>query len=736
MGDIWGGLAAMLVALPSAIAFGLVIYAPLGSSYAAQGALAGMIGTIAIGITAPLFGGTPRLVSAPCAPAAALMGALAMDLQRPAGAAQAGALGPEQILLLSTLVVVLAGTMQLLFGAAGGGRLIKYIPYPVVAGFLSAVGLLIVMGQLPKLLGVPLGTGLWAGITSPLLWQWSGLLVGGISVAAMVLAPRISQAVPAPIVGLAGGIVTYLGLGLWMPDLLTVSGNALVIGPIAGAEVSLFGSMAHHLAALSHVNLQLAPKTLELLVVSALTLALLLSIDTLKTCVIVDAMTHTRHHSNRELMGQGLGNLASAFVGGVRGAGTAGATVVNLESGGRTRLSGILAGVFALAVFFLLGDLVAWVPLAALAGILIVVGARMVDWKSVLLLRRESTVFDFGVVATVVVTALSSTLITAAGMGLALAILLFLREQIRGTVVRRKSYGHQFFSKKSRLPDEIAILEDKGSQTAIYELHGSLFFGTTDQLLTELEADLKSRKYIILDMRRVHSVDFTAARILEQIQGRLAERHGLLIFTQIPYNLPTGQDLQRYFDHVGLTRSSRKVRVFPGLNDAMEWVEDRILKEARLLQPEQGAPLELHEIDLLKGFDAETLEALSLCVKTQSFEAGQKIFSQGDAGDELFLIRQGTIRIVLPLNDGKGHHLATFARGDFFGDMAFLDEGLRSADAITSAPTDLYVLSRARFDAVADKYPAMGQKAFARLARALAIRLRQTNSELSALQES
>lgn len=213
MGDLWGGLAAMLVALPSAIAFGLVIYAPLGSSYAAQGALAGMIGTIAVGIIAPLFGGTPHLVSAPCAPAAALMGALAMDLQRPAGAAQAGALGPEQILLLSTLVVVLAGTMQLLFGAAGGGRLIKYIPYPVVAGFLSAVGLLIVMGQLPKLLGVPLGTGLWAGLTSPSLWQWPGLLVGGISVAAMVLAPSISQAVPAPIVGLAGGIVTYVGLG-------------------------------------------------------------------------------------------------------------------------------------------------------------------------------------------------------------------------------------------------------------------------------------------------------------------------------------------------------------------------------------------------------------------------------------------------------------------------------------------------------------------------------------------
>ena len=132
VGEIWGGLAAMLVALPSSIAFGLVVYSALGPGYAAQGAMAGIAGTIAIGIVAPIFGGTPRLISAPCAPAAAVMAALAVDLVGATASADAGAVQAEQALLQLTLVAGLAGALQFLFGAIGGGRLIKYIPYPVM----------------------------------------------------------------------------------------------------------------------------------------------------------------------------------------------------------------------------------------------------------------------------------------------------------------------------------------------------------------------------------------------------------------------------------------------------------------------------------------------------------------------------------------------------------------------------------------------------------------------------
>lgn len=729
MGDVWGGLTAMLVALPASIAFGLLIYTPLGGRYAAFGAVAGILGAVVIGLVASLFGGTPRLISAPCAPAAAVLSAIVVELAHPPATSSAPRLDANQVLALITVIALGAGALQLLFAALGGGQLIKYIPYPVVAGYLSGVGVLIAISQVPKLFGFPQGTSLWAGVSQPEVWQWPALGVGVVTMAVMVTAPRMTHVVPAPIIALATGVAAYFTFGLARPELLTLADNPHVIGALGGPGGNQLAALSDRWASfasigLHHLYAALAP---------ALTLAVLLSIDTLKTCVITDALTRSRHDSTRELRAQGLANLAASLVGGIPGSGTLGATMVNIGSGAQTRWSGVLEGAFALAAFLLLGGLVAWVPVAALAGILIVIAARMVDRNVFQLLRRASTRFDFAVVAAVVVTAVGANLIAAAGVGTALAILLFIRAQAASAIVRRKSSGDHMFSKRRRLPEQAAMLEAKGNQTAIYELQGNLFFGTTDRLFTELETDLRTRRYVILDMRRVQSVDFTAVHLLEQIEARLAEKGGSLLFSGLPPNLPTGQDLQTYFDEVGLVKSSGRACIFDELDGALEWVEDRILEEENLVATSR-APLGLRDLDLFRGFDDALLDALAACVRERSCATGEQIFSSGGKGDELFVIRRGRVRIMLPIPNGKPHHLATFSRGDFFGDMAFLDRGERSADAVAEAPTDLYVLSRARFDEMAERFPVMGKRAFARLARALAIRLRQADAELQALE--
>ncbi|OGS01757.1 MAG: cyclic nucleotide-binding protein [Elusimicrobia bacterium RIFCSPLOWO2_12_FULL_59_9] len=721
-GDVWGGLAAMLVALPQSIAFGVVIYSALGPGSAASGAMAGILGACVLGLVAPVFGGAPRLISAPCAPAAAVLSALAVVLTQQ---------GAANIPLLLALTAALAGTLQIFFGLIGGGRLIKYIPYPVVTGYMSGVALLIFLSQLPVLLGIAKGTALSQGVLSPSMWRWPAWTVGAATMAVMAAAPRMTRAVPAAILGLAAGVLVYFGLGAFHPELLAVSGNPLVIGAVHASGESFFSS----LSGLWQSAGSLGRQDLRLILMPCLTLSLLLSMDTLKTCVVMDALTRSRHQSNRELIGQGMANLASALAGALPGAGTMGPTLVNIHSGGRTRLSGILEGVFVLAAFLALGNLIAWIPLSALAGILIMVAYRMFDRHSFQLLRQKSTVFDFIVIASVVVVALTVDLIAAAGTGLFMAILIFIRDQIRGSVVRRKAYGNQTFSKQRRLPEEMAVLEKNGGQTAVFELQGSLFFGTADQLYSELEPELKLRRYVILGMRRVQSVDFTAAHMLEQIGAVLADRQGYLLLSQLPNQLPTGQDLDAYFHQLGLVRSSGNVKIFDGLHQAIEWAEDRILAGENMLRNAQESMLELREIDLLREFDAQTLEAIASCAGERSFKEGQKIFSQGDAGDELFLIRRGRVKIILP-GQGLDHHLATFARGDFFGDMAFLDRKVRSADAVALADTDIYALSRGRFDEMSLQRPLLGLKVFARLARALAIRLRRTDSELGALHES
>jgi SulP family sulfate permease len=464
-----------------------------------------------------------------------------------------------------------------------------------------------------------------------------------------------------------------------------------------------------------------------------LTLAVLLSIDTLKTCVVTDALTRSRHNSDRELVGQGLGNLASLTIGGVPGAGTMGATLVNISSGGVTRLSGLVAGALSLVAFLVLAGLIAWVPIAALSGILIVIGVRMFDWHSLHLLRQRSTILDFVVIVAVVMVALTVSLIAASGVGIALAILLFIREQIGGSIVRRKTFGSQTRSKQMRLPEEMEILEKRGDRAAILELQGSLFFGTTDQLYTALEPDLKTRTYIILDMRRVQSVDVTAAHALALVEDVLSERDAYLIFSQLPQHVPTGQDMRQYFDEVGLVRKEHHARAFGELDAALEWVENRILEKARLERVAEK-PLELREIELFRGRKQETLAALEACMDQRAFKAGESIFRRGDEGDELLLIRRGSVRIMLPLEGKQSHHLATFGRGDFIGEMAFLDRAPRSADAVAFTDTDLYALSRQRFETLANEHKRLAVNLLEGLARMLAIRLRYTNAELRLLQ--
>ncbi len=727
-GDFWGGLAAMLVALPSSIAFGVTIFASMGSGYGAQGALAGILGATAVGLVAASFGGTRRLISAPCAPAAAVLSALAIGLVDQG-------VEPGGIVLMLTLVAVLAGALQVLFGLARLGRLIKYMPYPVVSGYLSGVGLIIILSQVPKFLGAPYGAHFWDAVRLPATWQWPGIVVGVVTVAVMLGAPRVTSAVPAAILALLAGIASYFALAMFDPAMLTLKGNSLVVGALggsgAGSDAGFLDTLAGRWSAIGRMSLE----DLKQLLVPAATLAVLLSIDTLKTCVVLDSLTRSRHDSNRELVGQGLGNITSAVVGGIPGAGTMGATLVNLSSGATTGRSGMIEGALALAAFLLLGSVIAWVPVPALAAILIVIGFRMFDRNSLHLLRSRSTILDFMVIVAVVAVAETVSLIAASGVGIGLALVLFIREQIASSTVRRKSHGGEMFSKQIRHHDERAVLEAHGEQTVIVELQGSLFFGTTDELFRALEPELKTRDYLILDMRRLQSMDVTAAHMLELVADMLTERGAYLLFSEVPRSVPSGQDMRQYFTQVGLVKPGRNALLFPELDDALEWVEDRILERERLAQHERGL-FELREIDLFAKRKVETLAALEACMDKRSVKAGEKIFLRGDTGDELFLIRRGSVRVELPINGDHAHHLATFGRGNFLGEMSFLDHETRSADAVAALDTELFVLSRARFDVFAAEHRKLAADLMEGLARVLAMRLRYTNVELRALQEA
>ena len=723
-GDFWGGGAAMLVALPAAVAYGVTAYAALGPQYTAFGALAGLFGAIALGLLAPTFGGTDRLISAPCAPAAAVLAAFAFEFVHQGVA-------PPVVVLLMTVLGILSGAIQLLIGFLGVGRLIKYIPYPVVSGYLAGVGLVIIGSQLPKLMGVPDGVAWFSALLSPALWDWRALAVGGATAGVMLLAPRLTRAVPGTVLGLLAGALTYGGLAVGDPSLRTLEGNGLVIGELGASGAGYLELIAQRWREIGELRLVQVGN----LVGSALTLAALLSIDTLKTSVVLDQMTRTRHDPDRELAAQGFANVVAATVGGMPGAGTMGASLVNLSSGAQTRISGIVEGALTLVAGLLLGAFVAWIPVAALGGVLIVVALRMIDTDPLRFLESRSTVLDFSVVLVVIGVALFVGLIAASAAGVVLSVVLFLREQVGGNVVRRKSLVSRRSSTWYRPEDELRILEARGDAAVIYELQGSLFFGTARQLYLTLEPDLLRVDFLILDFKRVQSLDVTAAHMLKQVRDVLAEREAPLLLSSVRETLPNGRNLREFLELSGVIDESGTVLVMPSLESAIEWVEERLLGEVSR-DDTQLPPLELHEIELFKGSRDDTMADLRACLEERIYLAGETIYRRGDSDANLYLLRGGEVKIMGYVgNSTRQYHIATFGRGEFFGGLAFLDHRPRGNDAVAARDCALYVLSLEKFNFLAEEHKRIAFMIVSKLARTLALRLRHTDEELTLLQE-
>jgi SulP family sulfate permease len=429
-----------------------------------------------------------------------------------------------------------------------------------------------------------------------------------------------------------------------------------------------------------------------------------------------------------------VANAAAVVAGGMPGAATMGATLVNVASGGRSPWSGVMEGAFVVAALALFSGLIAWVPIGALAGLLLTVAWRMFDRNMFRLALHRSTRADIGVIMAVMVVA-QFGLIAAAVTGIGLAIMLFIRDQARSSVVVGKADLRVMRSKRRRGIAESALLDRDGDQALVVQLHGNLFFGTTDQLFSQLEQELDTLRYLLVDLRRVQSMDFTAAHLLEQMKDRLREHGGELLFSGMPSSLPTNYNVESYLAELGLVRKGGGIRVFDTRDGAIEWMEERILEQAGWEPQDEGPPLALEQMELFSGFRAEEIAVLSGMIGEISVAAGERVFAAGDRGDQLFMVRRGRLYTLLPLEGGKRHHLATFGPGDFFGELAFLDRQPRTADVEAATAASLLVLSRARFDRLLQGNPALGGKLFERLALVISQRLRMADAELRGLEQ-
>ncbi len=483
-GDFTGGLVAGVVALPLALAFGV---------QSGMGATAGLYGAIAVGIFAALFGGTETQASGPTGPMTVVSAALIA-----AAIQMNGSLDNAMNIILLTFL--LGGLFQVIFGFLNIASYVKYFPYPVISGFMSGVGLIIVILQIFPFVGLDSAKSTLAVIQDlPRLFSGANLnalVLGATTIAIYFLFPKITKAIPSALVALIiATLIAYFG-----------KMDVPLIGEIPS------GLPAFQLGGIFNVD----PSVYTLVLEYALVLAVLGSIDSLLTSVIADNMTKTKHNSNRELIGQGIGNMLAAAIGGIPGAGATKGTVVNINAGGKTRLSGIIHGLFLLAVLLGLGKLAAHIPLCVLAGLLIPIGFKIVDFKGLKHLTKVPRPDAVVLVLVLLITTFGS-LIHAVGIGIALACLLFMKKS--GDISEKGLEVGKIADLDGSKPwqDETEFYEKYKDKVIIKHLYGPLFFGFTSYFKDQIKALSDDVEAVILRMDRVPYVDQSGIYTLEDI---------------------------------------------------------------------------------------------------------------------------------------------------------------------------------------------------------------------------
>jgi len=476
-GDIYGGIVAAVLALPLALAFGVA---------SGAGAVAGLYGAIFVGFFASMFGGTPAQASGPTGPMTVVVAGLFTQF------------GDEPGLVFS--IVMLGGGIQILLGMMGVGRFITLVPYPVISGFMSGIGGIILILQVGPLVGhSALSGGVWANMLA--FPEFLGnlnvqaIVTGLVTLSIVYFTPQaIGKIVPPPLLALVSG-----------------SGLAYLVFP----DIPLIGEVPGGFPFPVFPTLQ--TEGFVLIMEGAVVLALLGSIDSLLTSLVADNMTRTHHDSDRELIGQGIGNAVAGLFGGLPGAGATMRTVANIQTGGRTPLSGMLMAVVLLAMLLVLGPLAEKIPLAVLAGLLFKVGIDIIDWR---FLRHvfQAPRADVVIMAVVFLMTVLVDLITAVGVGIVMASLLFVKEMADLELANLRVITGSSLE-AALTPIEQAVMDRNKHTIVLIHVDGPMSFGSAKNMVRRLERirELRMFKSVVLDLSDVPVIDGTAALAIEDM---------------------------------------------------------------------------------------------------------------------------------------------------------------------------------------------------------------------------
>lgn len=597
-GDLFGGLTAGIVALPLALAFG---------ASTELGASAGLYGAIFISFFAALFGGTPTQISGPTAPMTALSFVVITSIL----ASMDGNLAEALPIILG--VFMLAGLFQIALGLFGIGKYIKYIPYPVVSGFMTAIGIMILIGQIAPSVGYDVKEDITFVETfkphaeekmlDDILKDESkeGILViehfketiarsKGISdeqimSEAKSLAKKETAGVVGSLLHLPHVLrnINWLELILTLGTILIIYGFKRITKVVPSTLVALLAMSGIAIGfGLDYKSISTIPSGFPMpnfeifskfdlvsimpYIVSALSLALLGAIDSLLTSVVADNMTKTKHKPNKELIGQGIGNTIGSLFGGLPGAGATIRTVVNINSGGKTNLSGMFTGIVLLIILLVLGPIASKIPVAVLAGILITVGFGVMDYKG---LKAIPKMPKAEVIIMIVVCIISlKSLIIGVGIGLLLASIIFMKNI--GDIASA-NFKVKKISEDDNWNDEHNFPEKLKEEVYIKHIGGPLFFGSTSEFTKLIDDIPNTAEYVIVRMDRCRYMDQSGLYALEDVLIDLTQQGIKILFIHLH------EQPKMMLERVNLIPSLvPESQIFNEFENVVEWINNNV----------------------------------------------------------------------------------------------------------------------------------------------------------------
>lgn len=728
-GDLSGAISSAIISIPLSIGYGIIVYGPLGVEFLPFAALLGIYACLFGGIFASLIGGTEIQITAPKAPLSLILASfvayLALNLQSPDVAS-------KHILIigLASMCVLTGGIIQFFFGTLRLGNLIKYVPYPVVSGFMNGIAFILIYEQVAPLIGASTHVSLLEVLYNPIVVKPFTFFVGLTTIIVIFFSRRFIKAVPASLIGLVAGTAMFYAFKIigGVSELGPVIGNFYFQWPKPDILPKAFGLLEN----IDIVNL--FPRIL----ITGFVLGSIGSLESLLSSVAADNIAGTRHKSNRELIGQGIGNIMNSLFSALPSAGSELHNIANYRAGGRTRLSSLVCGLSILLIVITLGSVIGKIPLAVIAGIIISVGFGLFDKWTIDLFRnllqtreqQKRILANLAVTIAVAVITVCVNLIVAVLIGIAIASGLFVARMGR-SIIKRKYFGDQIHSKKVRTINNCTLLQERGKGIIVYELRGPLFFGSADNLAREIESVINQCTYCIIDMKRVNEIDSTGAKILGQISKKVNESGKYLLISY----LRADPSLSDFLKAMGVYKILDENCFFPDTDAALEWAEDNVLTQSIELAGISGG-IQLEQMDILKDFSQQEIHALKQKLTRKTFKKGEIILKEGDTDRNLFFLTRGSVsvRIHLPESD-RYKRLITYSPGVMFGEIAFLDGSPRSADVWSDEDSETYMLSPDDFTVIQDETPKIAVKLIRNIALEMSERLRIRTNEVRVLEE-